>query len=148
MPLGRTSPDAFISETEPCGHLCLLSAQTGHTGKGGTLSLVTVGTIGPDFIYRMTMLEVDTDFCPHFADGETEAVGGRGCLIAIEKMQSRTDLQYRKTPVWNTALTVTVFLFRTPAAFENSFVLGQDEVFPSAALQRAEPWTGQMGWGC
>lgn len=39
------------------------------------------------------------------------------------------------------------FLFRTPAAFENSFVLGQDEVFPSAALQRAEPWTGQMGWG-
>ena len=79
--------------------------------------------------------------------GRLRLLGG-GCLIAIEKMQSRTDLQYRKTPVWNTALTVTVFLFRTPAAFENSFVLGQDEVFPSAALQRAEPWTGQMGWGC
>lgn len=109
------------------------------------LSLVPVGTMGPDFRYRMTMLEVDNDFCPHFADGETEAVGG-GCLKAIEKMPSRIDLQYRKTPVWNTALTVTVFLFKTPAAFEKSFALGQDEVFPSAALQRAEPWTGVGRW--
>ena len=133
MPLGRTSPDALSSETEPCGHLCLLSAQTGHTGKsGGMLSLVPVGTTGPGFRYRMTMLELDNDFCPHFADGETEA--GGGCLIAIEKMQSCIDLQYRRTPVWNTALTVTVFLFKMPAAFEKRFMLGQDEVFPRAAV--------------
>ena len=61
-------------------------------------------------------------------------------------MQSHSDLQYRKTPVWNTASTVTVFLFKTPAAFEKTFMPGQDEVFPSTALQRAEPWTGVGRW--
>ena len=76
MSLGRISADMLSSEPEPCGHLCLLGARTGHTGEGGgMLSLVPVGTTGPGFRYRMTMLEVDNDFCPHFADGETEAGG-------------------------------------------------------------------------
>lgn len=77
MPLGRISADMLSSEPEPCGHLCLLGAQAGHTGEGsGMLSLVPVGTAGPDFRYRMTVLEIDNDFCPHFADGETEAGAG------------------------------------------------------------------------
>ena len=37
-------------------------------------------------------------------------------------MQSHIDLRCRKTPIWKTALTVTVFLFKTTAAFEKSFI--------------------------
>lgn len=61
---------------------------------------------GPSFRDRITMLDIDNDFCPLFADGGT----GAQSFAAIQKMQSHINLGYRKIPVLEIALIMAIFL--------------------------------------